>query len=59
MGAALESKKQTKNTTQNLVSSDPPARVLLRYNWQKALCKFKVYDVFIWYIYKLQNDYNI
>ena len=35
----------------------PPA--LLRYNWQKKVYIFKVYDVVIWYIYTLWNDSHI
>lgn len=31
---------------------------LLRYNWHIALCKFKVYIMLIWDIYKLQKDYQ-
>ena len=27
------------------------------YIWHITLCKFKVYNMLIWYTYKLQNDY--
>ena len=32
---------------------------LLRYNWHITLRKFKLYNVTIWYMYTLQNDYNM
>ena len=35
------------------------SQALLRYNWHKTLCKFKVYNVMIWYMYMLwNNDHN-
>lgn len=36
--------------------SPPPA--LLRYNWHTTLCKFKVYNVMVWYTHILQNVYH-
>lgn len=32
---------------------------LLKYNWHITLHKFKVYDMMVWYMYKLLNDYHI
>ena len=29
---------------------------LLTYNWQLTLCKFKMYNVMVWYTYQFQND---
>ena len=29
---------------------------LLRYNWHKTLCKFKVHHILIWYTYISRND---
>ena len=29
----------------------------IRYNWHITLCKFKMYNVMIWYLFILWNDY--
>lgn len=36
----------------------PPPPTSLRYNWHGTLCKFKLYNMLIWYTYTLQNDYH-
>lgn len=33
--------------------------LLLRYNWYMTLCKFKVYNVLVWYASILQHDYHL
>lgn len=36
----------------------PPTPTLLRYSWCITLCKFKVCNVTIWYMYILLGDYH-
>lgn len=35
-----------------------PHPALLRYNWIITLCKFKEYNIMIWYMFILQHDYH-
>ena len=39
-------------------SPSPTPSALLTHTWHITFCKFNVYNILIWYTYKLQNDYH-